>query len=72
MSNQKYDVDIIFNGDDGCSKAQCFHNRSNKITVEVYYQNDHECEKRVISLDKYTAIKFAKTLRTEINKIENE
>ena len=70
MSNQKYDIDIVFNGTDNETKAECFINVSNEITIEVYHRKDDDFEKRLISLDKYTAIKLAKTLRTEINKIE--
>ena len=33
--------------------------------------SDCQCGEFMISLDKSTAIKFAKTLRTEINKIES-
>ncbi len=39
------------------------------IYIELY---DADSERyNIISLDKSTAIKFAKTLRTEINKIES-
>lgn len=53
----------------------------NKKTVELFtYSKDvieinigeFEGQSMWISLDKSTAIKFAKTLRTEINKIESE
>lgn len=53
-----------------------------KTEVELYTKNkdvirieleDYNSKKPIwITLDKSTAIKFAKTLRTEINKIESE
>lgn len=39
----------------------------NDPNIEIICSNDEE--NTTIFLDKYTAIKFAKTLRTEINKI---
>ena len=46
-------------------EIECFHNTENDIFIKV--GNSDSCE--FICLDKSTAIKFAKTLRTEINKI---
>jgi hypothetical protein len=49
-------------------------------TIECYINSVHEifitiempdCAPSFITLDKSTAIKFAKTLRTEINKIQS-
>ena len=42
-------------------------NDTNEIYIEI--TNKKTTEKSIIFLDKSTAIKFAKTLRTEINKI---
>ena len=39
------------------------------ITIDVY--DDVACHYSTVYLDKSTAIKFAKTLRTEINKIKD-
>ena len=50
-----------------------------KVTIEVFDNtcdqieitiNQIGCNQKTICLDKSTAIKFAKTLRTEINKIQ--
>lgn len=41
--------------------------RNNQIVIKIY--NEEENIEQTIYLDKSTAIKFAKTLRTEINKI---
>jgi|VirMetMinimDraft_7_1064189.scaffolds.fasta_scaffold256857_2 hypothetical protein len=41
--------------------------RNNQIVIKIY--NEEENIEQTICLDKSTAIKFAKTLRTEINKI---
>ena len=40
-------------------------NKIDSILIEIFYQGEYSR----INLDKSTAIKFAKTLRTEINKI---
>jgi len=46
-------------------------NHKGIILIEAFDSDlDNECSS-FIYLDKSTAIKFAKTLRTEINKIEN-
>ena len=39
------------------------------INITIY--DDVDCEYSTVYLDKSTAIKFAKTLRTEINKIKD-
>lgn len=60
---------LIFE-DSNCSEfvIETFLNKQNEISISLKFENDPEL---VISLDKSTAIKFAKTLRTEINKIED-
>ena len=52
---------------DNSTYLETYLNIGNGITVMV---NDDTDEPKIILLDKSTAIKFAKTLRTEINKIE--
>ena len=51
-----------------------FTNTCNQIEITIdYVGNEADCiedNRSVILLDKSTAIKFAKTLRTEINKIQ--
>ena len=42
----------------------------NNSLIEIYTESQENC--CFIYLDKSTAIKFSKTLRTEINKISNE
>lgn len=69
-------VKLIFEDEcssEGTYKAQleCFLNRRNCITIQVYDKNNEDDCNR-ISLDKSTAIKLAKTLRTEINKIQDD
>lgn len=53
------------------SKAECFLNTRNEIVLQVYTDKEDPYYRQVISLDKSTAIKLAKTLRTEINKIQS-
>lgn len=50
------------------SELECFATNKNEIIVSIE-MNDYPPS--FITLDKSTAIKFAKTLRTEINKIQN-
>ena len=47
----------------------CFWNSNNEIFIEINVEGENPSH---ICLDKSTAIKFAKTLRTEINKMEDE
>ena len=69
------DIDLIFNGSFKSqteTKLQCYLNTSDEIYIEIYSGHgvdldEHQC----IVLDKSTAIKLAKTLRTEINKIQD-
>jgi hypothetical protein len=49
------------------TELECFLNKHGEITIRIDDGNDVP---NIISLDKSTSIKFAKTLRTEINKIE--
>ena len=51
--------------------ASCYLNSANEIYIEIY-EPYFAPLKACICLDKSTAIKFAKTLRTEINKMEEE
>lgn len=61
-------ITLQFNCDSGdCSYVETFINDQNKITVQI----DNGDDALLVFLDKSTAIKFAKTLRTEINKIES-
>ena len=46
---------------------ECFVNSNNEIYIEIDIK---EYPPSFICLDKSTAIKFAKTIRTEINKIK--
>jgi hypothetical protein len=48
---------------------QCYLNINNDIYIVIEEENSSPVH---ITLDKPTAIKFAKTLRTEINKIQKE
>jgi hypothetical protein len=65
-------VKLIFSGTEKSESNEyelcCFLNTNNEIYIEL------DCKvfpTHFICLDKSTAIKFAKTLRTEINKIED-
>ena len=64
-------VKLIFYGSDlsetNDTELKCFFNTKNEIFIELEMAG---FEPSYICLDKSTAIKFAKTLRTEINKIE--
>lgn len=50
-------------------KLRCFWNTNNEIYIEIDMDYDIPS---FICLDKSTAIKFAKTIRTEINKMNDE
>jgi hypothetical protein len=60
-------VSLIFYGIDDETSLECYANRNDNITIE--FDGDAP---NLIELDKSTAIKFAKTLRTEINKISED
>lgn len=49
---------------------ETYLNSRNCITIRIEDEKNKD-DFNVISLDKSTAIKFAKTLRTEINKIQD-
>ena len=52
---------------------ECFEDQNSIIITIDEFNGDTTMESFYVVLDKSTAIKFAKTLRTEINKIkENE
>jgi len=51
------------------NKLECFLNTSNDIFICISMEGFVDS---YVCLDKSTAIKFAKTLRTEINKMEVE
>jgi|TARA_R110002073_G_scaffold33547_6_gene100701 hypothetical protein len=73
MSNQKYNVQTILLGEDedkDLMKIECFSNRRDEISVRIWPDNSPNSVE-LISLDKSTAIKLAKILRTEINKIQS-
>tara|TARA_R110002020_G_scaffold51096_1_gene144776 strand:+ start:120 stop:323 length:204 start_codon:yes stop_codon:yes gene_type:complete len=61
---------IIFNSTDNSelySSVECFLNQHKEIAIVI---ESSYGGKEAVSLDKSTAIKLAKTLRSEINKIE--
>ena len=64
---------IVFIGDGVSSndmELECFKNNKSQVFIEIRNgQNSSGYECQFICLDKSTAIKFAKALRTEINKI---
>jgi hypothetical protein len=49
-------------------ELECYANQFNEIYLEISHEEDLDHEKRYVCLDVSTAIKFSKTLRTEINK----
>lgn len=52
------------------TELQCFKSSDFEIVISINDTDcDHQFSKQFILLDKSTAIKLAKTLRTEINKI---
>jgi hypothetical protein len=64
----KFEIKFIDEKND-FAYIECFENNCNQIEIRIVC-NEPECENQsTILLDKSTAIKFAKTLRTEINKI---
>ena len=63
------DINITFNCNSGDGTyLDTYLNSENGISITI---NDSEDDIRIVLLDKSTAIKFAKTLRTEINKIKS-
>jgi hypothetical protein len=73
MANIKY----VFLGTEESNtndkELQCFLNGyDNQITISITDVSvNHDYNRQHLSIDKSTAIKLAKTLRTEINKIES-
>ena len=62
---------LLFYGTDNGTEEhvlECYINDNNEIFVSIENQ---DFPPSFIALDKSTAIKFAKTLRTEINKIQD-
>ena len=49
------------------SELECYATNQNEINVSIEMGNNPPS---IVTVDKSTAIKFAKTLRTEINKIK--
>ena len=58
----------FFSNDDQDYSIKCWCQLEEQIVITT----EHPDGQTTICLDKSTAIKFAKTLRTEINKINNE
>ena len=48
---------------------ECFVNHSQTITIRIFDSLNTD-DLQIITLDKSSAIRFAKTLRTQINKIQ--
>ena len=64
---------IFFYGSDSGSykpRLETFINTTNEITIRIEDESNPD-DFHVMSFDKSTAIKLAKTLRTEINKIDD-
>jgi len=62
-------VRLIFFGDND-EQLECYLNLKDEITIEIGEKDDHELEKRLISLDKPTAVRLVKTLKTIISQME--
>ena len=55
----------------GCdTELVCYHNTNNEIFISIKVPGGTFDDEQTIVLDKSTAIRFAKTLRTEINKLQ--
>ena len=67
MANTK----IIFL-DDSNHSLSCYVNHANKLYLHIVGDGLDVDDSQYIELDKSTAIKFSKTLRTEISKMEDE
>ena len=57
--------------DDSKTELQCYLNTHNEIFITINPNELHYGNYNYICLDKSTAIKLSKTLRTEINKMED-
>jgi len=68
-------VKLIFSGTEKSETENhelvCYLNQQNEIYINININSDDIYYQGFICLDKSTAIKFAKTLRTEINKMED-
>jgi len=64
----KFEIKFIDEEND-FAYIECFENNCNQIEIRIICNEPEYKNESVILLDKSTAIKFAKTLRTEINKI---
>lgn len=62
-------VRLIFFGENN-EELECFLNANQEITLLISRENDYDLEKRYISLDKPTAVRLVKTLRTIISQME--
>ena len=71
----KFELKFYDNNTNNVS-IEVFKNQCNEIEIQIEYKKSIidgiKNKTSVILLDKSTAIKFAKTLRTEINKIDTE
>ena len=67
-------VKLVFSGtqETQAHELQTYVNTRNEIYISIDSDIESEYYKGWICLDKSTAIKFAKTLRTEINKMEDD
>ena len=66
----KFELKFISDGDeDYQTEMVCYKNRRDEIYIRIT-DTTREDDFQFITLDKSTAIKFSKTLRTEINKIK--
>ncbi len=62
-------VRLVFFGEHE-QELECFLNTHDEITILVGFKDDHDIEKRSISLDKPTAVRLVKTLKTIISQME--
>ena len=68
-------VSLVFNSSEKGeleTKLECYLNSSNEVLIKIYigYGDDHNpYNMQYITLDKSTAIKLVKVLRTEISQI---
>jgi len=62
-------IKLIFYGEDKETELECYCTTDNNIFLHIEHPSFSSMG---VSLDKSTAIKFAKTLRTEINKMKGE
>ena len=67
----KFRIEFISESEDSYAyiETRIFKNEPDAIVINI--KDDTDSMARCVWFDKSTAIKFAKTLRTEINKIES-